>query len=344
MVISPLIPRKKQSFNGAFRTHIMVIMIYSILISLAQLIFQLFLVIYASVSDEDYGEVLHPNGTSCSLVYALQMIGFQRVDAPSEELYHSFRLLLPDAVMVIVSVITFITLTKLYKVSEQSDSPAPKTSSRKSGALKKYVETFGALTIFLLMGACAAMVPSAISVFYFLMFFGILIYYSLHLPFEKKSYGVLKMVIYVYVCCHMVLLYLCQFHFLQTWLDAPENVYYSRIIGMTPLVKTTCEEPWAIELEDHSWPYFVNPLVLFLLFTVLGIDYSYRRDRPATSLTNSMESSSLSRADSLRSSERQLLVAERQPNYDSIGSQSPAEETALQDVPDAAASQNSNKY
>lgn len=77
-------------------------------------------------------------------------------------------------------------------------------------------------------GVSGAMLPSAISAFYFLVFFGILLCWSLHFAFKTTPYALLKMVVFAYLISHMLLLYLCQLNFLSSWLTVPENMFYNR--------------------------------------------------------------------------------------------------------------------
>ena len=48
---------------------------------------------------------------------------------------------------------------------------------------------------------------------------------------------------------------------------------------MIPLIRTNCEEPWNINFEHHSWPNYVNLLVLFATFIAISLDITYRRSR-----------------------------------------------------------------
>jgi len=83
------------------------------------------------------------------------------------------------------------------------------------------------------VGCCAAMLPSLISAVYLVLFLGLLLYWSLDRPFYKSSYQVFKFLVMTYLILHMILLYLCQFKFLQTWLDDPDRgVFYSRLVKL----------------------------------------------------------------------------------------------------------------
>lgn len=76
-----------------------------------------------------------------------------RVDAPVQERIHSVRLLLPDVIVLIVSAVTFGVLRCLYREeSEPHTRQSMQLSTGKLGVIKKFVETFGELTIFILMG------------------------------------------------------------------------------------------------------------------------------------------------------------------------------------------------
>ena len=79
-----------------------------------------------------------------------------RVDAPSDEAYHPVRLLLPDVVVLLLSSVTYGVLKRLYRAVTLADSGLVTQSTGKSGVLKKYIETFGELTIFLLLGGCGS--------------------------------------------------------------------------------------------------------------------------------------------------------------------------------------------
>ena len=80
-----------------------------------------------------------------------------RLDAPASEAYHSVRLVVPDFLVLIMSVITFVVLRRVLKpvpLTRQS-SRGPELAeqkSRKPGVIHKYVETAGELTIVVLLG------------------------------------------------------------------------------------------------------------------------------------------------------------------------------------------------
>jgi len=55
---------------------------------------------------------------------------------------------------------------------------------------------------------------------------------------------------------------------------------------MTPLFRTDCSKPWEVNIEDHTWPYFANPLTLFLVFVMFALDYTYRLNSKVGLCTN----------------------------------------------------------
>lgn len=57
-------------------------------------------------------------------------------------------------------------------------------------------------------------------------------------------------------------------------------VYISfRLLGLTPLFTTDCNYPWAAYIQSLQWPYFANPITLFVTYVVMSLDYSYHRVR-----------------------------------------------------------------
>jgi len=61
--------------------------------------------------------------------------------------------LLPDGVLLLVAIITFKVLKHLTNSADlPTTQPANPTEANNSGVVKKYVETFGEVTIFLLLG------------------------------------------------------------------------------------------------------------------------------------------------------------------------------------------------
>ncbi|KAK2851179.1 hypothetical protein Q5P01_007455 [Channa striata] len=67
---------------------------------------------------------------------------------------------------------------------------------------------------------------------------------------------------------HLLALYLYQLPLSQQ-LVPPDDVY-ARLFGMTGVIRTKSSDPNAIDLHPHvSWPDFINPLVLLLLYYTL---------------------------------------------------------------------------
>lgn len=76
-----------------------------------------------------------------------------RVDAPPNERYHSVRLLLPDVITLLVSIIAYTSLKKMYSSNSlPTFEHASLDGVGKVGVFKKIVQSFGELTIVLLIG------------------------------------------------------------------------------------------------------------------------------------------------------------------------------------------------
>jgi len=82
------------------------------------------------------------------------MVGFicYRVDTPPDATYHAVRLLLPDAVVLIMSVITFVAMKRTYSDGDNLSNIQRPEQRPKKGVVTKFIETFGEITIVIGIG------------------------------------------------------------------------------------------------------------------------------------------------------------------------------------------------
>lgn len=131
------------------------------------------------------------------------------------------------------------------------------------------------LVFLLLLFACGALWPSALSFFYFLSFITLLTRWSLAInTLNSKFLRNLKKIIIVYLALHLLISYVYQIHYLQVLLPPEDDL--AKLLGLNQIVYTRCESPAHLFLNTNlRWQQYANSFVLLVLYYYLSIEYSY---------------------------------------------------------------------
>ena len=131
------------------------------------------------------------------------------------------------------------------------------------------------LVFLLLLFACGALWPSALSFFYFITFITLLTRWSLAInTLNSKFLRNLKKIIIVYLALHLLISYVYQIHYLQVFLPPEDDL--AKLLGLNQIVYTRCESPAHLFLNTSlRWQQYTNSFVLLVLYYYLSIEYSY---------------------------------------------------------------------
>ncbi|CAI9737891.1 Hypothetical predicted protein [Octopus vulgaris] len=247
-----------ESLRGATGHFLKAVLAISSIIFLSQSIFHIVLVSIATPT-EPYGSIFGNCTEKESLV---RQIGFQRLDdVPAK---HIARLIGPDLLVFLVSIAVLAICSKILKEGPKGSDLTGIVHPQKRRVHK--ILQFSKITLLiLLLAACSIIVPSLLSAFYFLTFLIAVTFWAFGNSLGRRFSG-FKYILLVYASLHLILLYLYQFPFFQEILE--EDSLAARLTGFTALVHTNCAVPWDIEFSSNqvSWPGFVNPGLLLLLY------------------------------------------------------------------------------
>uniref|UniRef100_UPI0037E7B47C piezo-type mechanosensitive ion channel component 2 n=1 Tax=Semicossyphus pulcher TaxID=241346 RepID=UPI0037E7B47C len=134
--------------------------------------------------------------------------------------------------------------------------------------LSAIMNTAGKVVVTLLLGLAGITLPSLTSGVYFGVFLGLVWWWVFSRSISLLLFSSLCVMMAIFSGGHILALYLYQLPLSQQ-LVPPEDVY-ARLFGMTGVIKTNSSDPHTLGLHPHvSWPDFINPLVLLLLYYTL---------------------------------------------------------------------------
>ncbi|KAM4570603.1 piezo-type mechanosensitive ion channel component 2 [Fundulus diaphanus] len=134
--------------------------------------------------------------------------------------------------------------------------------------LSAIMNTAGKVVVTLLLGLAGIILPSLTSGVYFGMFLGLVWWWIFSRPITMLLFTCLCVMMAIFSGGHLLALYLYQLPLSQQ-LIPPDDVY-ARLFGMTGVIRTNSTQPHSLGLHPHvSWPDFINPLVLLLLYYTL---------------------------------------------------------------------------
>ncbi|RUS88526.1 hypothetical protein EGW08_003702 [Elysia chlorotica] len=274
LLVTPLlrIP-SKSSMQGATGRFLRCMIVVGLLPVLGHIVFQITLVSVANDSNP-YGDMF----SNCSSKERLlRQIGFQRLDHASKA--NILRLVVPDAIVFITAIVTLVMAQRVFKVERMvcaSTSHAPLLGTKTRSPSKNFVRLIMDLTQNALLLAAGVIVPSVLGVVYFLVFLSVLTLWGCYKSMGRL-FGFFRILLLMYTGSHIIVLHLYQFQFFQEALD-PEDLI-ARMLGLTGVVKTTCEDVDSILIHDHvRWSSFVNVGLLLALYWILAFNmFIWRR-------------------------------------------------------------------
>ncbi|XP_060912625.1 piezo-type mechanosensitive ion channel component 2 [Labrus mixtus] len=134
--------------------------------------------------------------------------------------------------------------------------------------LSAIMNTAGKVVVTLLLGLAGITLPSLTSGVYFGVFLGLVWWWIFSRSISLLLFSSLCVMMAIFSGGHLLALYLYQLPLSQQ-LVPPEDVY-ARLFGMTGVIRTNSSDPYILGLHPHvSWPDFINPLVLLLLYYTL---------------------------------------------------------------------------
>ncbi|XP_068453642.1 piezo-type mechanosensitive ion channel component 2 [Clinocottus analis] len=134
--------------------------------------------------------------------------------------------------------------------------------------LAAIMNTAGKVVVTLLLGLAGITLPSLTSSVYFGVFLSLVWWWVFSRSISMLLFSSLCVMMAIFSGGHLLALYLYQLPLSQQ-LVPPEDVY-ARLFGMTGVVRTNSSDPHMLDLHPHvSWPDFINPLVLLLLYYTL---------------------------------------------------------------------------
>ncbi|XP_061592541.1 piezo-type mechanosensitive ion channel component 2 [Cololabis saira] len=134
--------------------------------------------------------------------------------------------------------------------------------------LSAIMNTAGKVVVTLLLGLAGITLPSLTSGVYFGVFLGLVWWWIFSRSISMLLFSSLCVLMAIFSGGHLLVLYIYQLPLSQQ-LIPPDDIY-PRLFGMTGVIRTSISNPHSLDLHPHvSWPDFVNPLVLLLLYYTL---------------------------------------------------------------------------
>ncbi|KAK0137757.1 Piezo-type mechanosensitive ion channel component 2 [Merluccius polli] len=134
--------------------------------------------------------------------------------------------------------------------------------------LSAIMNTAGKVVVTILLGLAGITLPSLTSCLYFLVFLGLVWWWVFHRSLSLLLFSTLCVMLALFSAGHLLILYLYQLPLAQAMV--PPHDVYARLLGMTGVIRTNASEPHSLRLHPEvSWPDFMNPLVLLLLYYTL---------------------------------------------------------------------------
>uniref|UniRef100_A0A3P9CR04 Piezo type mechanosensitive ion channel component 1 (Er blood group) n=1 Tax=Maylandia zebra TaxID=106582 RepID=A0A3P9CR04_9CICH len=281
----------KHTIKGHTGRFIRAIFCTSLLFVLAHICFQTVLYTYPPLNTAI--------GDNCSQWNTISRhIGLSRL--PLEDPWKVARLLCPDLGVCILALVTVILCSRLVRNREMvaaanitsvkeatgeedeeerslaGDADEVSTVTRAKqlaeqlkATAQKVLRDLGRILAISLLGLAGITLPSAFSAIYFLLFIGICTWWACHLPISHLGFNALCVMVGFFTAGHMVCLYLYQSLLAQA-LFPPQSLW-ARLFGLKDIIiPGNCTLPYDLNLNSsHDWPVYVNPGILFLLYTTI---------------------------------------------------------------------------
>ncbi|MBN3325162.1 PIEZ2 protein, partial [Atractosteus spatula] len=134
--------------------------------------------------------------------------------------------------------------------------------------LATLLNTAGKAVVTLLLGLAGITLPSLTSAVYFSLFLWLVWRWACCRALGLLFFSSLCVMTAIFSAGHLLGLYLYQLQYFQE-LVPPQDIY-ARLFGMTAFIHTNESDPYSLGVHtDATWPVFVNPLVLLVLYYTL---------------------------------------------------------------------------
>ncbi|XP_059490786.1 piezo-type mechanosensitive ion channel component-like isoform X3 [Neocloeon triangulifer] len=253
----PLIPVPTHAtMKGHTGRYLQAFLVLSLLNVIAQVAFQVLL-----LAMPPYAFFLH----NCEwLEVLLRALGFVRFDDIA--LPDVARIVGPDIGALITSIVMLMVCKNMCEQPEPTQPDVVEQQSNKSlSHIFTSLGKFFVLGSLCLAGSIRPSLPGAV---YFVCFLGGATAWACRNPLTK-GFAHMMQGCAAFCLLHVLALFTYQVEWFQE-IDGlgPTNLT-ARLLGLTPLTMTSCEEPRHVMLVDAEWATFVNPLVLLWLYFLL---------------------------------------------------------------------------
>nr|XP_020463203.1 piezo-type mechanosensitive ion channel component 1 isoform X2 [Monopterus albus] len=148
---------------------------------------------------------------------------------------------------------------------------AKQLAERLKAIFRKVLRDLGRILAIILLALAGITLPSAFSAIYFLLFISVCTWWACHLPISHLGFNALCVMVGFFAAGHMVCLYSYQSLLGQAMF--PPHSLWARLFGLKDIIiPGNCSLPYDLSLNDnHDWPVYVNPGILFLLYMTIAI-------------------------------------------------------------------------
>ncbi|XP_063049296.1 piezo-type mechanosensitive ion channel component 2 [Engraulis encrasicolus] len=134
--------------------------------------------------------------------------------------------------------------------------------------ISSVMNTAGKVVVTIQLCLAGIALPSLTSSVYFGAFLMLVWLWVYNRPVSLLAFSSMCVMMTIFSAGHIFGLYLYQLPLLQECI--PPHDVYARLFGMTAFILTNSSEPHRLQLQpDVSWPVFINPLLLLLLYFTL---------------------------------------------------------------------------
>ncbi|KAK2848626.1 hypothetical protein Q5P01_008460 [Channa striata] len=147
---------------------------------------------------------------------------------------------------------------------------AKQLAERLKATARKVLRDLGRIMAVSLLALAGITLPSAFSAIYFLLFISVCTWWACHLPISTLGFNALCVMVGFFTAGHMVCLYLYQSLLAQALF--PPHSLWARLFGLKDIIiPGNCSSSFDLNLnDDHNWPVYVNPGILFLLYITIA--------------------------------------------------------------------------
>ncbi|KAK9510545.1 hypothetical protein O3M35_005299 [Rhynocoris fuscipes] len=243
---------------------------------------------FVLIAHPPYGRIVKPQGTP--LERYLRYAGLIRLDGLDWVSY--LRILLPEVLVLISSVVTYVVCLRLnpasglddqlLQVSEPPPAQPPPTEGDKVARQRKLslLTSFGKYVCMLSLCFAGILRPSILSGVYFLVFLGSMTWWGLNKTLGKPFAWICRCLL-VLLVCHVTALFLYQMEWAQVLLPSDHPV--ARYLGLGALMITDTADPRVSYASSLDWDSFANPLVLVWLYFIICYESNLIINAPDTS-------------------------------------------------------------